>query len=111
MDTTLGTDLDGASRRDFLRAAILGTSTVAGSTLLGTWSAEGAEKVLTVAIPSNPVTFDPVNAANHDVMVVSQTIFENLVQVDVDGKTIVPQLAVALPKISPDRLTYTFDLR
>ena len=63
------------------------------------------------AIPSNPVTFDPVNAANHDAMVVSQTIFENLVQVDIEGKTVQPQLAVALPTISTDRLIYTFDLR
>jgi len=98
-------------RRDFLRVAILGTSAVSAGSLMGTWTVEGAEKVLTVAIPSNPVTFDPVNAANHDVMVVSQTIFENLVQVDLDGKTVQPQLAVALPKVSADRLNYTFELR
>jgi len=100
-----------ASRRDFLRAAILGPPAVSAFSLLTTWSAEGAEKVLTIAIPSNPVTFDPVNAANHDAMVVSQTIFENLVEVDLEGKTIRPQLAKDLPTISPDRLTYTFDLR
>ncbi len=104
-------DSPAGSRRDFLKAAALGTTAASAASLLGTWSAEGAEKVLTIAIPSNPVTFDPVNAANHDAMVVSQTIFENLVEVDLDGKTVHPQLAAALPMVSPDRLKYTFDLR
>ena len=109
--TSLRTNCPTGSRRDFLKTAILGTSAASAASFLGTWSAEGAEKVLTIAIPSNPVTFDPVNAANHDAMVVSQTIFENLVQVDIEGKTVQPQLAVALPTISTDRLIYTFDLR
>src|SRR5712691_7255201 len=100
-----------ASRRDFLRAVILGTPAASAASLLGTWTAEGAEKILTVAIPSNPVTFDPVNAANHDAMVVSQTVFENLVEVDLEGKAVRPQLATALPDVSADRLTYTFELR
>jgi len=43
-------------------------------------------------------------------MVVSQLIFENLIEVDVDGK-LRPMLAKALPDISADRLTYTFQLR
>ena len=109
--TSLRTNRLTGSRRDFIKTAVLGTSAASAASFLGTWSAEGAEKVLTVAIPSNPVTFDPVNAANHDAMVVSQTIFENLVQVDIEGKTVQPQLAVALPTISTDRLIYTFDLR
>ena len=83
------------SRRDFLGTVILGAPAVSSFSLFATWSAEGAEKILTVAIPSNPVTFDPVNAANHDAMVVSQTVFENLVEVDLEGKTVRPQLAQA----------------
>ena len=43
-------------------------------------------------------------------MVITQSIFENLVEVDVDGN-LQPQLAMALPQISPDRLEYVFDLR
>ena len=89
----------------------MAASGASAATTLGTWSVEAGENVLTIAIPSNPVTFDPINAANHDAMVVSQTIFENLVQVDIDGKALQPQLAVALPQVSADRLTYTFDLR
>ena len=101
----------GTSRRNFLRQAIMAASGASAATMLGTWSVEAGENMLTIAIPSNPVTFDPINAANHDAMVVSQTIFENLVQVDIDGKALQPQLAVALPQVSADRLTYTFDLR
>src|SRR5262245_49306868 len=100
-----------SSRRDFLRNVILGVSSASAATMLGTWSVEAQEKVVTVAIPSHPVTFDPVNAANHDAMVVSQTVFENLVEVDIEGKTVQPQLATALPQVSADRLVYTFDLR
>jgi len=87
------------SRRDFLRKVILGASSASAATMLGTSSVEAQEKVLTIAIPSNPVTFDPINAANHDAMVVSQTIFENLVEVDIEGRAVQPQLAVALPEV------------
>ena len=104
------TALTGVDRRSFLRTALLGASAAAVAPLAGVWSVEGAEKVLTIAVPNNPSTFDPINAANHDAMVVSQTIFENLVEVDPDG-VLRPQLASAMPKISPDRKVYTFDLR
>jgi peptide/nickel transport system substrate-binding protein len=71
------------------------------------WAAGGD---LTVAIPNNPSTLDPAMQANHDGMVVTQAIFENLVEVDHDGN-LQPQLAVALPTISADNLEYVFDLR
>jgi peptide/nickel transport system substrate-binding protein len=100
----------GMTRRSFLRTSILGTSAAATTLLMGKWSVEAGEKVLTVAIPGDPFTFDPVNSANHDAMVVSQTIFENLIEVDFDGN-LRPQLAVSMPEISKDQLTYTFDLR
>jgi peptide/nickel transport system substrate-binding protein len=100
----------GGDRRSFLRRALLGASAASLAPLGGTWSVEGAEKVLTIAVPNNPSTFDPVNAANHDAMVVSQTIFENLVEVDPDGN-LRPQLARELPRVSADRRVYTFELR
>ena len=102
--------LRGMERRAFLRVGLLGASAAALSPFVGTWTVEGAEKILTIAVPNNPATFDPVNAANHDAMVVSQTIFENLIEVDHDGN-LKPQLAVGLPRVSPDRKTYSFDLR
>ncbi len=65
---------------------------------------------LTVALSNNPVTCDPINMASHDTEILSQTIFENLVEYDITG-TLRPQLAKALPTISADSLVYTFDLR
>jgi peptide/nickel transport system substrate-binding protein len=43
-------------------------------------------------------------------MVIMQSVFENLVENDVDG-VLRPQLAKALPEISADKLVYTFELR
>jgi peptide/nickel transport system substrate-binding protein len=65
---------------------------------------------LTVALSNNPLTCDPINMSSHDSQILSQTIFENLVEFDIDG-VLKPQLAKALPEISADALVYTFDLR
>ena len=65
---------------------------------------------LTVALSTNPVTCDPINMPSHDSMILSQTIWENLVEFDITG-TLRPQLAKALPEISKDSLIYTFELR
>ena len=67
-------------------------------------------KTLTVAIPAGPTTLDPINAVTHDPLVITGTIFENLVEYDQEG-VLKPQLAKALPEISADKLVYTFDLR
>jgi peptide/nickel transport system substrate-binding protein len=65
---------------------------------------------LTVALSNNPITIDPINMSSHDSMILSQQIFENLVEFDITG-TLRPQLAKALPEISADSLIYTFELR
>ncbi|HEX3991012.1 MAG TPA: ABC transporter substrate-binding protein [Acetobacteraceae bacterium] len=65
---------------------------------------------LTVALSTNPVTCDPINSSSHDWEIISESIFENLVEFDIDGN-LKPQLAKALPEISADALVYTFDLR
>ena len=65
---------------------------------------------LTVALSNNPVTCDPINMSSHDTQILSQTIWENLVEFDIDGN-LRPQLAKAMPEISFDMLTYTFELR
>ena len=65
---------------------------------------------LTVALSNNPVTCDPINMSSHDSMLLSQTIFENLVEFDITG-ALRPQLAKTLPEVSKDSLIYTFDLR
>ena len=73
-------------------------------------AAFAAGGTLSVGIPSNPVTLDPINELNHDAMAVTNLIFENLVQVDNDGN-LRPQLAKAMPEISANNLEYTFELR
>ncbi|WP_180899052.1 ABC transporter substrate-binding protein [Martelella soudanensis] len=93
------------SRRGFMA----GTAALMAAGFSMRVNAQG-QRVLTATIPSTPSTLDPLNQSNHDAMAVSQLIYENLLEVDVDGK-LVPQLAVALPDISDDRKTYTFRLR
>lgn len=93
------------SRRGFLA----GAASLAAAGYATTVDAQG-RKVLIATIPSNPSTLDPLNQSNHDAMAVNQLIYENLLEVDVDGN-LVPQLAIALPEISADRKTYTFRLR
>ena len=98
------------SRRGLLWTA----SAVAGLTLSPAWMRQArAEKqggTLTVALSTNPITCDPINMANHDTQILSQTIWENLVEYDIDLQ-LKPQLAKALPTVSADKLTYAFELR
>ena len=96
------------TRRRLLQAMIASAGTAALGSIPTQAFAAGGE--LVVALPNNPSTFDPTGQANHDAMVVTQTIFENLIGVDEDG-VLQPQLAKALPQIKNGGLIYTFDLR
>jgi len=90
-------------RRTLLRAA--------ASSLLPVRMARADESgTLTVALSNNPLTCDPINMSSHDTQLLSQTIWENLVEFDINGN-LRPQLAKALPEVSADKLTYTFELR
>lgn len=97
------------TRRRILQASAAGVAGISLPFAFGKRVFAAAGGVLTVAIPSNPQTFDPLNQPNHDVMAINQLIFENLVGIDARGQR-APQLARAWT-ISPDKLTYTFDLR
>lgn len=97
---------DSLNRRAFLQG---GAAAVGGLGLPLTARAAD-ERSLVVAIPSNPSTFDPINQGNHDAMVVNQLIFENLIEIDGEGRRR-PLLAKSLPAISEDRTEYTFELR
>lgn len=94
-----------------LRRSLLvaGTATL-GAQLLRPGIALGADRTLTIALPNNPSTMDPIQTSNHDAMAISNGVFENLMEVDLDGN-IVPCLARAMPAISDDQLTMSFDLR
>ncbi|WP_226582266.1 ABC transporter substrate-binding protein [Acuticoccus sediminis] len=98
-------------RRAILKAAIAGGAGAAISPFLGSpLSFAQSGGTVTLAIPGVPVTLDPVNQISHDWMVTSQAIFENLIEFDVDGEY-KPQLAAAMPALSDDKRTYTFELR
>jgi peptide/nickel transport system substrate-binding protein len=96
----------GMTRRAAIQAA-------AAATLSSEWirTARADESgTLTVALSTNPITCDPINMPSHDSMILSQTIWENLVEYDITG-ALRPQLAKSLPEVSKDSLVYTFDLR
>lgn len=92
------------------RRTLFQAGTAAGLGLLSPGLALAADKTLTIALPNNPTTLDPIQTSNHDAMAISNAIFENLLEVNLDGEP-VPCLARAMPTISDDALTFTFDLR
>src|SRR5689334_18628768 len=100
----------GVKRRDFLRSSALGLGVTGLGSALLSGPAAAAEKPLTIAIPNNAGTLDPMNQVNHDAMAATHMVFENLMVTDDNGE-LHPQLAAAPPKISDDKLTYWFDLR
>jgi peptide/nickel transport system substrate-binding protein len=91
------------------RRALLQATAAASLVTLRTARADDSG-TLTVGLSNNPLTCDPINMASHDTQLLSQTIWENLVEYDINGN-LKPQLAKALPQVSADKLVYTFDLR
>jgi peptide/nickel transport system substrate-binding protein len=94
------------SRRSTLQA---GAAAVLSSAWIRTARADDTG-TLTVALSNNPLTCDPINMSSHDTEIISENIFENLIEFDIEGN-LKPQLAKAMPQISADSLVYTFDLR
>src|SRR3954454_3000590 len=94
----------------FTRRSFLGTGALAGISLFDPDIVLGADKTLTIALPNNPTTLDPMQISNHDSMAVSNLVFENLLEVDLDGN-VVPSLAHKMPDISDDQTVFKFDLR
>jgi peptide/nickel transport system substrate-binding protein len=92
------------------RKVIVGIAAVIILLWLKPGAVTGAGKTLSVAVPCNLTTFDPMNMITWDAWVFTHTIFENLVEEDENGQ-LKPVLAKSLPKVSDDRLTYWFELR
>lgn len=55
-----------------------------GLRLLDPDIALSADKTLTIALPNNSSTMDPIQRSNHDGMAVSNAIFGSLLEVDLD---------------------------
>src|SRR5438309_891545 len=68
----------------FTRRSFLGTGALAGISLFDPDIVLGADKTLTIALPNNPTTLDPMQISNHDSMAVSNLVFENLLEVDLE---------------------------
>jgi peptide/nickel transport system substrate-binding protein len=98
------------TRRQFLKGT---SAAIVGATVLPILKnpdvAMAADGSLTVAITASVSSFSPANQNNHDAMAFTQAMFENLLEVDEDGK-IQPCLATDYA-MSDDGLTYTFNLR
>lgn len=92
------------------RRTFLGSSAIAGISLLDPNIALGQGKTLTIALPNNPSTLDPMQISNHDAMAISNAVFENLLEVDLDGN-VGPSLARKMPEINDDQTLFKFDLR
>jgi oligopeptide transport system substrate-binding protein len=69
-----------------------------------------ADQSLRFAIADDVGTLDPAQVYAPADLQVAQNLFDGLVRYD-DSLAVVPDLAAALPAISPDGLTYTFKLR
>lgn len=95
------------TRRD---AARLGLASLSAAALMRARPSSAAGGTLVVALPNNPATLDPIQISNHDAMAITNLIWENLLEVDLDGNP-VPSLARAMPRIADDQLAWTFDLR
>ena len=68
------------------------------------------QKVLSFGMSSDISSFDPAVAFDVLSSPIVHSLFDTLVTYD-EGTNLVPGLAAAMPTISPDGLTYTFDLR
>ncbi|MFN8518671.1 MAG: ABC transporter substrate-binding protein [Chloroflexota bacterium] len=73
-------------------------------------SAQDADATLSIAFASDVSTFDPAIGYDALAFPVEHALYDTLVTYD-EGTTLVPGLAAAMPAISDDGLTYTFDLR
>jgi len=69
-----------------------------------------SDQTLRFPIQQDLATLDPASIQSEAEARVAQNLFNGLVRYD-NNLTVVPDIAVALPTISPDGLTYTFKLR
>jgi peptide/nickel transport system substrate-binding protein len=72
--------------------------------------AQGASSPLTASILGNLAHAHPWQMSNHDLGAVKMLLYSNLVYTGPDA-TIEPEVAVSMPTVTNDGLTYTFELR
>jgi ABC-type oligopeptide transport system substrate-binding subunit len=98
----------------FLKALCVGgvASLALGACGGGTTSGTGlaADQTLKFPILDDYATLDPAVADAETDQEIGQNLFNGLVKFD-NSLNVVPDIASAMPKVSPDGLTYTFTLR
>lgn len=87
-----------------------GTSTSENSGAAGASGKPVSGGTLTVARTADIFTFDPYNTQDDRSIFTEMEVYERLVKLGADGKTIEPELATAW-KVAPDGLSATFTLR
>ena len=98
-------------RRDALKTMLTGTAALSvGLGPLGVAAQGSAGGTLTAAILGSMEHVHPWHLINHDVGVIKNLLYSNLVRTLPDN-SIVPEVAKSLPKVSADGLTYVFELR
>jgi ABC-type oligopeptide transport system substrate-binding subunit len=102
-------------RLRLLGACVLATTVVLGATRCGqggqTQSQSlAADQTIRFAISDDVGWLDPAQVYASADLQIAQNLFDGLVRYD-NSLNVVPELAVNLPTISPDQLTYTFKLR
>jgi ABC-type transport system substrate-binding protein len=83
---------------------------LAVATLAPAASAQDDPAPLSIAFASDVSTFDPALGYDALAFPIEHALYDTLVTYD-EGTTLVPGLAVEMPTISEDGLTYTFDIR
>jgi peptide/nickel transport system substrate-binding protein len=73
-------------------------------------TAPAAAKTIVVARPADIFTFDPFNTQDDRSMFTQLTVFERLVKLSADGKSVEPELATEW-SVAPDGMSATFKLR
>lgn len=80
------------------------------TTGFASWGDAASDKVLTYHLNGPPESLDPAKCSSQRCRRVMWAIYESLLNVGKDSKTIVPELAESWD-VSPDGLRYTFRLR
>jgi ABC-type transport system substrate-binding protein len=90
--------------------AVLGLALALTAGSIAPASAQAARGTLRVAAKADMTTLDPAGAVDYQSWIVVEQMFNGLYNFDKDGRTY-PDLAEALPRVSPDGRTYTITLR
>ncbi|MET0772923.1 MAG: ABC transporter substrate-binding protein [Candidatus Limnocylindrales bacterium] len=91
-------------------AALAIPAVLAVASLAPTASAQEDVAPLSIAFASDVSTFDPAIGYDALSFPIEHALYDTLVTYD-EGTTLVPGLAAAMPTVSDDGLTYTFDIR